>query len=598
MPVMKPISSNDIPQGENWLYEIKYDGFRCVIYWNQGEIKLVSKNNKELTKGFPEIVEALYAVESEMTEVLPITLDGELVILNNDYQGNFSALQKRGRLKNKAAILKAAETRPASFLAFDLWQQGKENMEKVPYIERKIALESLLATIKVPQLRIVKAFENPNKLWEIIFNYKGEGMIAKRKRSIYQLGKGHHDWLKIKNWRTFHGFLTTYDKKNNYFTVGVFNGENISTIGKCKHGLDKDTFSSIAQFFIKNGVEHGEGYELPPAICASLHTLDLYKNELREPEFSTLLPNISATECTQQKLELDMAMLPQKVELTNTEKIFWPSTGYTKGDLLVYIREIAPYMLPFIKSKALTIIRAPDGVSNEHFFQKHLPDYAPDFINSIPYENKKLIVCDSLDSLIWFANHGAVEYHVPFQYITQTHPHEIVFDLDPPDRKRFSLAIKAANIIKPMLDELELTSFVKTSGNKGLQIHIPLPSNKLSYEDTALITQSIAWTVETAYPNLFTTERMKKKRNERLYIDYVQHGKDKTIITPYSPRRTEEATVSTPLFWEEVKEGLEPTCFTVKNMVERVQTLGCPFNDYFKVGENQELDKVLSLIRG
>ncbi|MYL60041.1 ATP-dependent DNA ligase, partial [Virgibacillus halodenitrificans] len=382
MPVMKPVSSNDITQGEDWLYEVKYDGFRCVIYWNQGEIKLVSKNNKDLTKGFPEIVEALYAVESEMTEVLPITLDGELVILNNDYQGNFSALQKRGRLKNKASILKAAETRPASFLAFDLWQQGKENMEKVPYIERKIALESLLATIKVPHLRIVKAFENSNKLWEIIFNYKGEGMIAKRKRSIYQPGKGHHDWLKIKNWRTFHGFLTTYDKKNNYFTVGVFNGENISTIGKCKHGLDKDTFSSIAQFFIKNGVEHGESYELPPAICASLHTLDLYKNELREPEFSTLLPNISATECTQQKLELDMAMLPQKVELTNTEKIFWPSTGYTKGDLLVYIREIAPYMLPFIKSKALTIIRAPDGVSNEHFFQKHLPDYAPDFINS------------------------------------------------------------------------------------------------------------------------------------------------------------------------------------------------------------------------
>jgi len=181
--------------------------------------------------------------------------------------------------------------------------------------------------------------------------------------------------------------------------------------------------------------------------------------------------------------------------------------------------------------------------------------------------------------------------------IQSTSPVEIVFDLDPPGRERFDLAIQAALLIKQLLDDLELISFVKTSGNKGLQIHIPIAEGSMTYEETATFTQAIAFTLEQAYPDLFTTERFKNKRNSRLYIDYVQHGKDKTLIAPYSPRKTMDATVATPLFWEEVKEGLTPDQFTIENVVERVQTHGCPFADYFVAGGRQKLDKVLESLR-
>src|SRR5699024_2031811 len=119
------------------------------------------------------------------------------------------------------------------------------------------------------------------------------------------------------------------------------------------------------------------------------------------------------------------------------------SCHLTKGDLLVYLREIAPYMLPFLKERALTIIRSPDGMTKEHFFQKHLPSHAPSFIEGVPIDDEQFIVCNHLDALIWFANHGAIEYHVPFQLIQSTSPVEIVFDLDPPGRERFDLAIQA-----------------------------------------------------------------------------------------------------------------------------------------------------------
>ncbi|PAV31428.1 DNA ligase D [Virgibacillus profundi] len=598
MDIMKPKASSEIPAGDMWLYEVKYDGFRCVLEWEKDVIRLKSRNDKDLTDNFPEIVDSCLENQSLVHSLLPIKLDGELVILNNSYQANFSLIQQRGRLKSKDSIKKAAASRPASFLAFDLIEQSAISLKNEGFSKRKDLLEKLLNKLsQANRLQFVPSYKNPNELWKIIFDYKAEGMIAKRKKSNYSAGKKHHDWFKIKNWRTIFGFLTHYDTKNGYFIVQVYENDSIKEIGKCKHGLDAESVETLKKLFAAKGKKEAGGYRLPPAICAAIHTLDMYKNEPREPEFASLLPDASPSDFTIQKLNLDMALLPPNVELTNTAKVFWPDKHLTKGDLLFYIREISPYMLPFLKKRALTLIRCPDGVTEEHFFQKHLPDYAPAFINNIRTDDGKLIICNDLESLVWFANHGAVEFHIPFQTAGSSHPEEIVFDLDPPDRDRFSLAIQAALLIKPLLDDLGLVSFAKTSGNKGLQIHIPIPKSSMTYDETATFTQAIAWTVENAYPDLFTTERLKKNRNERLYIDYVQHGKDKTLIAPYSPRKTDEGTVATPLFWEEVVEGLRPEQFTIKNVLERVQKLGCPFRGYFDAGKKQQLDKVLKLVK-
>lgn len=598
MDVMKPIASDITPTGDEWLYEVKYDGFRCVLYWEKNRITLTSKNNQDLTENFPEIIEYCHGKQRLVAPYLPVKLDGELVVLNNAYQANFSWIQKRGRIKRKEAIQQASRTRPATFMVFDLLAQKGENLYHQDFQYRKKVLKALFTTTGFDsRMRLIHAYERAEQLWSIIGDYKGEGMVAKRKKSVYDAGKKHHDWFKIKNWRTIQAFITEMNPENGYFTVGVYEQDKVKHIGTCKHGLDQEEMHTLTQLFRTKGDKQENGYSLPPAICASIYTLDLYKEELREPEWNRLLLSSTPSECTTEKLTLDMAMIPSEIELTNTAKVFWPEEGLTKGDLLVFIREVSPYMLPFLKEKALTIIRSPDGIKGEYFFQKQLPPYAPTFIDTIEIDNDQLMICNKLKTLVWFANHGAIEYHVPFQTIDEKHPNEIVFDLDPPGRAQFDLAIQAALIIKPLLDDLQLISFIKTSGNKGLQIHIPIRTGSMTYEETAIFTQAIAWTVENAYPHLFTTERLKKHRHGRLYIDYVQHGEGKTLIAPYSPRKTADATVATPLYWEEVRTGLTPDLFTIRNVVERIQEFGCPFTRYFEIGRKQKLDKVLSMVR-
>ncbi|WP_088052105.1 DNA ligase D [Virgibacillus dakarensis] len=603
MHVMKPIASTQIPADDEWLYEVKYDGFRCVLDWQQGHITLTSKNNKDLTPNFPEIADFCLAHQEKIQSLLPLRLDGELVVLNNPYQANFSWIQKRGRLKDKTSIKNNAQTRPATFLAFDITLLKGKDVAQEKFQQRKDMLQDFFKKGAFPfnisslhRLCYVPYYENHAELWDIVFTYKGEGIVAKRKNSVYGAGKHHNDWFKIKNWRQVQCVLSYFDPNNDYFTANVYENNELLEVGKCKHSPDSESIQTLKQLFTEKGSKSGDGYKLPPAICAEIHTLDLLKSEIREPEFARLLVNTSASDCTLNKLRLDMAMLPDELELSNTDKVFWPKENLTKRDLLIYLREISPYMLPFLKEHALTLIRCPDGVSAESFFQKHLPDYAPPSIDSMEMEGETFIVCNKLDALLWFGNHGAIEYHVPFQKAGNTYPSEIVFDLDPPDREGFSLAVVAAKLLKQILDDLELAAFVKTSGNKGLQVHIPIPEKSISYEETALFTQAIAKTIEQEYPQHFTTERMKKNRHGRLYIDYVQHGRNKTIIAPYSPRKTEEATVATPLFWEELQDGLSPIPFTIANTVERVKLLGCPFAGYFIEKERQNLEKVIGLI--
>ncbi|SFE08095.1 bifunctional non-homologous end joining protein LigD [Lentibacillus persicus] len=601
MHVMKPIPSEAFPEGNDWVYEVKYDGFRCVLYWGSdpSSIRLVSRNGNDLSNNFPEIIEMCLKHEDDVREYLPLTLDGELVVLNNGYQGNFSLIQKRGRLKKQALIKTEAARRPASFMAFDLFKAGDTEIIDQTFDQRKRKLAEVFNGERRMGARLhhVDFSENLEMVWRNIFKYKGEGIVAKRQGSRYQQGKKHRDWFKIKNWRMIKGFLTLYEPQNDYFTVCVYRDGTAVEIGKCKHGLNEEAYAALKKLFVENGTEENGGYRLPPAVCAEIQTLDFVGSELREPSFKRLLPHTSADDCTWQTLRLDMAMLPESINISNTAKCFWPSPGLTKGDLLVYMREISPYMLPFLANRLLTVIRSPDGVHGESFFQKHLPDYAPDFIASVEQDGETHFVCQDLDSLIWFANHGALEYHIPFQTVQSEKPLEIVFDLDPPDRDHFSLAVKAACILKTILDDLRLTSFIKTSGGKGLQVHIPIPPASMTYEETGIFTQAIAWTIEKSQPDLFTTERFKDKRGGRLYIDYLQHGAGKTIVAPYSPRKQEDAAVATPLFWNEVNEELSPDMFRIDNVIERVQTVGCPFQGYFTAGENQVLDDVLAMIQ-
>ncbi|TCP29780.1 DNA ligase D [Scopulibacillus darangshiensis] len=284
----------------------------------------------------------------------------------------------------------------------------------------------------------------------------------------------------------------------------------------------------------------------------------------------------------------------KKVNLTSLDKPLWPDKKISKANYLQYLNDVAPNMLPFLKDRALTVIRFPHGAGkSESFFQKNCPDYAPDFIQTATIGDIHYIVCSDMATFIWLGNQLAFEFHVPFQTINIDGPSEIVFDLDPPSRDEFSLAIKAALFIKEVLDKLHLVSFIKTSGNKGLQIYIPLPDNQFSFEETRVFTSFVAEYLIEKEPTLFTTERLKKNRGNKLYLDVVQHAEGKTIIAPYSVRGNVEALVATPLFWNEVQPSLRPEQFPLETIIPRIESRGCPFSTFFETKKIQPFVPVL-----
>jgi bifunctional non-homologous end joining protein LigD len=607
MKPMLPTLLFEPPMGEDWVYETKFDGFRCFCTITKDSISLISRNEKSLSLQFPEIEEFISEIYHSLVPFLPLTLDGELAILDNNYKSDFGAVQIRGRRKTVSHIKEAAQKRPATFLAFDLLTLKGESVASQPFDERKKLLTNLFTELELPiqpdlerdeNIQMINPYRSFEEIWNLVTLYDGEGIVAKNKTSIWEEGKRSTNWIKYKNWKMVSCFVTAYDKENGYFHVAVYKEDDIFPIGLVLFGFKPEEKQTLAQFVKQNKTSEDDKYVYaPPGICLEVKYLEWYEGQLREPHFHQFRFDLTAEDCTYNAFYFQQKNFPSGIEVTHPDKPIWKDPSINKMEYLYYLRELSPYMLPFLKDRTLTVIRYPHGLFGEPFYQKNCPDYAPDFIKTFPLEDINYIICNDLKTLTWLGNQLAIEFHIPFQTIYSQGPSEIVFDLDPPSKDDFHLAIKAATYIKEILDQLNLIGFIKTSGSKGLQIHIPLPENTFSYDDTRLFTAFVADFLVSREPMLFTIERMKKNRGNRLYIDYVQHAEGKTIIAPFSARGREWASVSAPLFWDEVNEHLKIESFTIKNMYDRVRKLGSPFHEYFKTKENQAFEPVLQFLK-
>ncbi|WP_051189081.1 DNA ligase D [Halalkalibacillus halophilus] len=563
---MLPTLMDEPPTDEDWIYEIKYDGFRCGLEWNESGVKLWSRNGNDLSRQFPEILDWCTENRDHFKTFFPLHLDGEIVILNTPLQSNFSQVQQRGRMKSVGKIKSAAISRPSTLMVFDLVMKNGKSLKSFKYHKRRAALEEMPWESR---LKLVDTYEHYDEAFDKVFLHQGEGVVAKKITNKYVEGKRTDQWIKIKNWRTISGIITSWNLENDYFGMSIYNDKQLIDLGKIKHGFSDEEKNTLTQLIRKHGENIGSSWKVSPSICVDVHCLHAHEGELREPVFKSFRHDLVAKDCTMEQVKTGLAMLPKNVELSNQDKLIFDQ--YTKKDLIFYLRKIAPLLLPKIKDKRLTMIRFPDGVDAHSFYQKHLPDYAPDYIQSIGED----LLCQDLQSLIWFGNQAGVEYHVPFQTIHSSKPDEMVFDLDPPSLNEFNLAIKAAHLIKQMCEHHGYKVYAKTSGRTGLQLHVPIED--MTFAETRTFMEAVANVLTQKYPDSFTTERLIKNRGKRLYIDYVQHAEGKTIIAPYSPRGTKEATVATPLFWEEVKEGLDPRQFTIGNVVKRMEEKGCPW---------------------
>ncbi|KUO66092.1 MAG: DNA polymerase [Gracilibacter sp. BRH_c7a] len=286
----------------------------------------------------------------------------------------------------------------------------------------------------------------------------------------------------------------------------------------------------------------------------------------------------------------------KEVRISNAEKVLWPEQGIRKIDYIGKLLELAPYLLPHAKNRLLTSIRYPDGVQGKSFYQKNLPQSAPSWIPTSTWHENNYIILNDTAVLAWLGNQAVLEFHTTFNlYTKESYPVNLVFDLDPSEGQTFEDTVEVALLIHHELQNLNISSYVKTSGASGLQIYLPV-GGRYDYETARKINEFFAVFFSQKYPGKITIERSVPKRGKKLYFDYLQMWQGKTIISPYSPRATQSATVATPLDWYELEQGIKPEDFTILNISERLKTKNDLFQPLLKENTGQDLGFLIELI--
>ena len=288
-----------------------------------------------------------------------------------------------------------------------------------------------------------------------------------------------------------------------------------------------------------------------------------------------------------------------ELKFTNLSKIFWPKEKYTKRDMLNYYYQAAPYILPYLKDRPQSMNRYPNGINGKSFYQKDITGKAPDWIKMEPYRtseggDKNFLVPEDEAAILYMANAGAIELNPWNSTIhKEDYPDWCLIDLDPSDKNNFDQVIQTAQVTKEVLDHLGVTGYPKTSGSTGIHIYIPLGA-KYTYDQCQLFGKIIATQVHAILPEFTSVERLTRNRKNKLYVDYLQNRPKATLAAPYSLRPKPGATVSMPLYWEEVKKGLAMNDFTIANAMDRIKREG----DIFKavLGKGIDLEKILENI--
>jgi len=267
------------------------------------------------------------------------------------------------------------------------------------------------------------------------------------------------------------------------------------------------------------------------------------------------------------------------LQLTNLKKVFWPAEGYTKGDLIEYYRGISPWLLRYLRDRPVVLTRFPDGIEGKSFYQKDAPDFIPDWIRTVPIWSEdtgrdiKYFVCDDLDSLLYVANMGAIPLHLWLSSAgSLERPDWCVMDLDPKEAP-FSDVIKVARLLHERCEAAGVPNYVKTTGKTGLHVMIPL-GKQLTWEMSRGLGELLARVVMRELGDITTIIRHIRSRGTKVYLDYMQNRHGQLIVAPYAVRPLPGATVSMPLEWKEVNNKLDPTKFTIRTAIERMQKLG------------------------
>lgn len=276
------------------------------------------------------------------------------------------------------------------------------------------------------------------------------------------------------------------------------------------------------------------------------------------------------------------------VDTNNLDKVFFPDLNITKGGIIEYYDRISDHLLPYLQNRPVTLSRYPDGINKNGFYQKEIPDYFSDWIDTIEVKKKedgsiKQIVCNNKASLIYLVNQGTLSFHPWLSNTTNLYkPDRLVFDLDPPAND-FELVLRGAKMLRTVLEsDFELKTFVMLTGSEGMHIVSPLKP-VIDFEEIRSFAKNVAQNLADKHPDMFTTEVRKKKRNKRLFLDYLRNSYAQTSVVPYSLRAKKGAPVATPLSWDELtKKGLHARSYHLKNIFKRLSQKGDAWENFFR----------------
>lgn len=590
---------------EGWSFEVKWDGYRALCFRDGAETELRSRNDQSFNERFYPIYEA--AGKWDVRAVV----DGEIVVADDNGVSHFNRLQH----------WRAETDGPLHYYVFDLlWLDGQSLLE-LPLSERQERLRRIVPADGPIRMGIVVE-TNGLAFYEAAKKLGLEGIMAKRMDSLYRPGTRSKDWLKIKIQQRQEVVIAGYTRKRDSprrfssLLLALRDGGQWRYAGKVGTGfsdaLQKDLISRLKPRKtspfptpLSGGsalTSHTEVVWTEPRLVAEITFTEITPDGVfRHPSFISLRDDKQPTDVQPDNTAQPMktAFLPESndadvrvgrrtLSFSNLHKKYWPDI--TKRDLLNYYHEVAPYLLPYLKDRPLSLNRYPDGISGKMFLQKDVTGKVPGWLPTLLYHpddepeaDKHFALANDEAALLFLVNMGTIDPH-PWSSTASRpdNPTWCIIDIDP-DKQTYDQVVETALTVRDILSEYGIESYPKTSGATGMHVYLPL-AGKYTYEQSRTLAEYIASRVHERLPDFTTLERSVKARKGKLYIDYLQNRPQATVATPYVVRPRPGAPVSTPLHWDEVRKGLDPRQFQLRNTPDRLRETGDLFAPVLKKG--------------
>lgn len=640
LPPMLATTQEEAFSDPDWIFELKWDGVRAQARIENGRLRLISRNGRDVTSHYPELADLPLRIRASSAVV-----DGEIVALDERGRSDFHLLQRRMHTTEPSAAEMQAV--PVVYYAFDLPFADGYDLRRASLLDRKRRLRA--AVKDGPHFRYSDhVTETGEDFFELAGELGAEGMVAKRAASAWVSARSG-DWRKIKIVQEIDavvgGFTAPRAGRSRFgaLLLGVYGSKGLRYIGGVGTGFDEDELERLhaaldlwrvrACPFTETPKTKEKAYWTRPKLIARVRfSAWTHDDVLRHPVYLGLRDDMAPEDCqdpkepvkptlvyapavetlpvlrTVEELEEELASgrletlkfehEGKAVRLTHLDKLYFPEPGYTKRHLLAHYLRIAPSLLPFLRDRPLVLHRFPNGVDGESFYQKDCGEGVPEWMDltTIPSESRgrdtRYFVCNSLSALLHLTNLGSIEHHPwPSRIDDLESPDYVFFDLDPTETATYETVVEVARAILKVLDAAGLRAFLKTSGSKGMHLWLPL-EREYDFEHARAFAEIVARVIHARLPERTTLVRMVDKRPKgSIYLDYSQNAYGRPLATVYSVRPRPRATVSAPLEARELRKGLLPEKFTIETMPARMKKKGDLWAEFW--GSRQRIETAL-----